>query len=619
MNARFLCFLSCLLLCLSVAFSATTSIVAQSKIKATLDLVSVKDDKVHVTLSAPASGAETLIFQMPRIIPGTYVVADYGRYVEKLTATDIDGKELVVEKKDVNTWIINNAERLQTVSYLVNDTYDSEEGNPFDGKSTTIFSPAGMNILADKNYMLNLFGFVGYFRGYTELPYELNITHPEDLYASTALIDEDANVGADRFTVTRYAEVVDNPIMYSVPDTVNFVVDGMEVLLSIYSPNNKQLTAEFFRKDIEQMVVAQKTFLGKINDTRKYAILVYIAASANDATGFGALEHNSSTTVVFGEFLKSENLVHVIAHEFFHTLTPLHIHSKEIHDFDFNDPSMSAHLWMYEGITEYFSHLFQVNQGLITEDIFFKTMASNEVVSKKYFKDNLSFTEMSKNILIPTYKAQYLNVYKKGALLAMCMDITLRKKSNGEKGILDLMGQLREIYGPYKAFDDAALIPKVTELAGKELGDFIQKHIVAGKPVKYTKYLQLVGVKKSVVRQPEEFVFLVNRQPHIKIDTSVKKVFVINTEQNNFFEALGVQVNDELLEINGAAFDASNYMSVIMLGMGLKEDSPMVLKVKRENEILELKGVVKLNYKITPGYEFKDSKKESLKNAWLKG
>ena len=619
MNARFLCFLSCLLLCLSVAFSATTSIVAQSKIKATLDLVSVKDDKVHVTLSAPSSGAETLIFQMPRIIPGTYVVADYGRYVEKLTATDIDGKELVVEKKDVNTWIINNAERLQTVSYLVNDTYDSEEGNPFDGKSTTIFSPAGMNILADKNYMLNLFGFVGYFRGYTELPYELNITHPEDLYASTALIDEDANVVADRFTVTRYAEVVDNPIMYSVPDTVNFVVDGMEVLLSIYSPNNKQLTAEFFRKDIEQMVVAQKTFLGKINDTRKYAILVYIAASANDATGFGALEHNSSTTVVFGEFLKSENLVHVIAHEFFHTLTPLHIHSKEIHDFDFNDPSMSAHLWMYEGITEYFSHLFQVNQGLITEDIFFKTMASNEVVSKKYFKDNLSFTEMSKNILKPSYKEQYLNVYKKGALLGMCMDIILRKKSNGEKGILDLMGQLREIYGPYKAFDDAALIPKVTELAGKELGDFIQKHIVAGKPVKYTKYLQLVGVKKSVVRQPEEFVFLVNRQPHIKIDTSVKKVFVLNTEQNNFFKALGVQVNDELLEINGAAFDASNYMSVIMLGMGLKEDSPMVLKVKRENEILELKGVVKLNYKITPGYEFKDTKKESLKNAWLKG
>jgi predicted metalloprotease with PDZ domain len=619
MNARFLCFLSCLLLCLSVAFSATTSIVAQSKIKATLDLVSVKDDKVHVTLSAPASGAETLVFQMPRIIPGTYVVADYGRYVEKLTATDIDGKELVVEKKDVNTWIINNAERLQTVSYLVNDTYDSEEGNPFDGKSTTIFSPAGMNILADKNYMLNLFGFVGYFRGYTELPYELNITHPEDLYASTALIDEDAKAGADRFTVTRYAEVVDNPIMYSVPDTVNFVVDGMEVLLSIYSPNNKQLTAEFFRKDIEQMVVAQKTFLGKINDTRKYAVLVYIAASANDATGFGALEHNSSTTVVFGEFLKSENLVHVIAHEFFHTLTPLHIHSKEIHDFDFNDPSMSAHLWMYEGITEYFSHLFQVNQGLITEDIFLKTMASNEVVSKKYFKDNLSFTEMSKNILKPSYKEQYLNVYKKGALLGMCMDIILRKKSNGEKGILDLMGQLREIYGPYKAFDDAALIPKVTELAGKELGDFIQKHIVAGKPVKYTKYLQLVGVKKSVVRQPEEFVFLVNRQPHIKIDTSVKKVFVINTEQNNFFKALGVQVNDELLEINGATFDASNYMSVIMLGMGLKEDSPMVLKVKRESEILVLKGVVKLNYKITPGYEFKDTKKESLKNAWLKG
>lgn len=82
MKVRFICFLSCLLLCSSAAFSATASIVAQSKIKANLDLVSVKDDKVHVTLSAPAIGAETLVFQMPRIIPGTYVVADYGRYVE---------------------------------------------------------------------------------------------------------------------------------------------------------------------------------------------------------------------------------------------------------------------------------------------------------------------------------------------------------------------------------------------------------------------------------------------------------------------------------------------------------------------------------------------------------
>jgi predicted metalloprotease with PDZ domain len=41
----------------------------------------------------------------------------------------------------------------------------------------------------------------------------------------------------------------------------------------------------------------------------------------------------------------------------------LSIHSKEIQDFDYNDPKMSEHLWMYEGVTEYFANLFQINQG----------------------------------------------------------------------------------------------------------------------------------------------------------------------------------------------------------------------------------------------------------------
>ena len=50
------------------------------------------------------------------------------------------------------------------------------------------------------------------------------------------------------------------------------------------------------------------------------------------------------------------------------------MHSNEIHYFDFNTPKMSKHLWMYEGVTEYFANLFQVNQGLITEDAFYRRM-----------------------------------------------------------------------------------------------------------------------------------------------------------------------------------------------------------------------------------------------------
>src|SRR5690606_35885351 len=94
-----------------------------------------------------------------------------------------------------------------------------------------------------------------------------------------------------------------------------------------------------------------------------------------DAQGFGALEHNTSTTVVFPEMMPNEQLVSamvdVVSHEFFHIVTPLSVHSEEIHNFNYNEPKMSQHLWMYEGVTEYFANLFQVQQGLIDEAEFY--------------------------------------------------------------------------------------------------------------------------------------------------------------------------------------------------------------------------------------------------------
>jgi len=150
------------------------------------------------------------------------------------------------------------------------------------------------------------------------------------------------------------------------------------------------------------------------------------------------------------ENMKTKDLIHVISHEFFHTLTPLNVHSKEIQDFDFNSPKLSAHLWMYEGFTEYFANHFQVHQGLMTEEQFYAKMAEKEKLSKQMYSDKQSFTEMSKNVLDPTMKAQYPNVYQKGALMAMCIDIMLRDASGGKSGILELMGRLSNKYGPYQ-------------------------------------------------------------------------------------------------------------------------------------------------------------------------
>jgi predicted metalloprotease with PDZ domain len=67
---------------------------------------------------------------------------------------------------------------------------------------------------------------------------------------------------------------------------------------------------------------------------------------------------------------------------------------------------------MYEGVTEYFANLFQINQGLITEEDF--TTAFQTKWSARAMNDTMSFTTMSANVLKQPYKDQYINVYQRG-------------------------------------------------------------------------------------------------------------------------------------------------------------------------------------------------------------
>ena len=350
---------------LFISYQATAQSKKNQKVEVTIDLNVVKEDKVQVTVLAPTITEKEIVYNLPKIIPGTYSVDDYGKFIDDLKAMDSKGNELEVTKLDEDSWQIKNANKLSKVTYWVNDTFDIE-GNGGFGKG--VFSPAGTNIMEGKNFLINNHGFVGYFTNKKDLNYTLTITHPETLFGATSLVDSDSSTTSDVFSVARYNDLVDNPIMYSAPNYITFNVEGMEILFSVYSPTGTH-TAKDLSADLEKCMRAQKKFLGPINSNKRYTVLLYLSdMNGKDAKGFGALEHNSSTSVVFPEMMPNaalgKQIIDVVSHEFFHIVTPLGVHSNEIHYFDFNDPKMSQHLWMYEGVTEYFANLFQVNQSL---------------------------------------------------------------------------------------------------------------------------------------------------------------------------------------------------------------------------------------------------------------
>ena len=613
----------------SLLFACKTQNVTQPQpeqpIVANINLVDVENDKVWVTVDPDKFTVESTTFNIPKTVPGTYSEDNYGKFAEGFKALDYKGNEMNVTKVDDNSYTIANAKDLDKVMYLVNDSFDWEnEGG--------VYSMAGTNILKDENFLLNLHGFVGYFDQMKEKKFRLEILRPSDLIAGTSLtIDQtvagkDANSKTDIYNLDRYFEVIDNPIMYSAPDTTSFMVQDMQVLVSVYSPNKKH-TAQSLKPEMEKMIRGQKRFLGDINSTDKYAILVYLSDSPGEgnAGNFGALEHHTSTVVVMPESMEAKaldkSMTDIVSHEFFHIITPLGIHSNEVHYFDYNDPKMSQHLWMYEGVTEYFANLFQVNQGLINNQEFYNRMVEKINTSRR-FDDTVPFTVMSKNILEDEYKDSYYNVYQKGALIGMALDIRLRELSGGKMGILDLMKKLNSRYGKDKPFEDENLIPVIVELTYPEIQEFFDTYVSGPTPIPYDEFFEKVGLKEDEIMNEVGF-FIKGQTPYITGNQQTMEIiFRDNIELNTFLKDLGVKGGDTLKSINGTEYNIQNVYDLIMASQAWSEGDDIAMTLTRDGEEMKLEGKITTPMDSEKTYveiQNADGDQIELRNAWLKG
>lgn len=298
----------------------------------------------------------------------------------------------------------------------------------------------------------------------------------------------------------------------------------------------------------------------------------------------------------------------------------LKLHYLQSH-FDFITPKMSKHLWMYEGVTEYFANLFQINQGLISEDEFYNKIMGKITMSKQ-MDDALSFTIMSKNVLKEPYKDQYYNVYQKGALIGMCVDILIREGSHGQRGILSLMKELSNKYGINKPFEDDKLIDEIVSMTYPSLKDFFYTHVIGDVPINYSEFFDKVGLE--IAESKVETNYIQNGSAII-VGGDGQKGTVFFTDlvsDNSFWTEQGVQPNDVIKEINGTVVTLQNANQVFQDVFMWKPGKDIEVKLDRNGEEIVIKTKTTQSYTKGKGLMPKPDATEAqikLREAWLKG
>ncbi|MNK00312.1 M61 glycyl aminopeptidase [compost metagenome] len=450
-----------------------------------------KDDKLTVRLKISGFSEDTLTYCFPKIIPGIYGAMNFGQYISSFEVVDAKGKKLKTEKTDVNSWKIYQAKRIAAVSYRVDDAWEA-----FDEKMEHGFYRSAASSFSDSSFVITPNSLFGYFRGHIDHPVEVTIRKGMNLYPATSL-KKTVKPTLDFFTAENYHQLVDNPILYAFPDTAMIHLPGISVEVACYSTSKKSISKDI-AEYIRPLLINQAKYLNNQLPVDRYTFLIYHSLAPNKTHLIGdGLEHSNSTLILLYMPLDiptiRQNIYGIASHEFFHTLMPLGLHSHEIEHYDYNEPKFSKHLWLYEGMTEYFTMHMPVKTGLHTEKEFLKAVEEKIAVMKRFNAD-LAITDLSLNPM--EMQEEYYNVYLKGALINLCLDIKLRELSGGKYGTKDLVLQLTERYGKGKSFEDDQLFSDIVQITGfKELEPFIKDYIEGTKPLPLKELLLKAGLK----------------------------------------------------------------------------------------------------------------------------
>ena len=573
------------------------SILVSAQQKFYLNLNDRSSNVFTVELKPDKLTSKNDIYQFAATAPGTYQTMDIGRYVKSFKAYDASGNEIKTDHISVNQWQLTTPEKINKIVYQVSDTWNTKVDSNY------IYQMCGSTI-EQNDVLINGQCVFGYFQGMQSYPIKVKINYPKDWLAGTALpLDKDGFYDADT-----YDKIVDSPILLGKLTKATTIVGDTKIDVYTYSKTD-MIKSEELVNLLKDILNAENDFMEGL-PVKHYTFLFHF-----ENMSAGAWEHSYSSEYVYQEApLGSiqDNVKAVVAHEFFHILTPLTIHSELVAKFNFVNPVMSQHLWLYEGVTEWAAHMLELRDHLITLDQYLKVL-QDKLNTNDYFKQNLSLTDLG--VHCTEMQDQYPNIYMKGAIVAGLLDIRLLQLSHGKRGLREVIHQLSKIYGPKRSFSEKNFFADFTKLTYPEIGDFLDKYIEHADKLPIKEYYASLGINYTDVAGYDSSKVSLGMQLGFKNNKIV--VNDVNADSPN----LGVfKPGDILNKYEGNDITLASFQKIYAKVRKMKMGDELKLTVLRDGKEIDLtakvgaqaiKHIFSVNKDATP-------QEVELRNAWLK-
>ena len=421
----------------------------------------------HVTLTIAQPAAQQRV-ALPVWIPGSYMVREFAKNLQNLRATQ-GRRSVLVQQLDKATWQVDATPGKPLVlSYAV---------YALDNSVRTAWLDASRGFFNGTSLCLQV-------AGQETLPHTLELVSTRATAAwhvATGLptVATDTR-GFGSYVADDYDALVDHPFELGHFWSGEFKACGVPhrfvVAGAAPSFDGARLLA-----DTQKICEAEIRFWhprGKPPHTN----YVFMLNAVDD--GYGGLEHRNSTALIctrrdlprVGDKRSSEGyttLLGLISHEYFHTWNVKRLKPAAFAQFDYSRENYTHQLWFFEGFTSYYDDLLLRRAGLLDDAAYLRLLnkAINQVgqtpgrlvqsVAESSFDAWVKYYRQDENT--PNATVSY---YTKGALVALCLDLTLRAE-----GTTDLDEVMRSLFKRCKGgpMSEADLLDVLQLLAGRSL------------------------------------------------------------------------------------------------------------------------------------------------------
>ncbi len=590
--------------CLFTAYTTQAQHLKQKQFNYTIDLNNRSDDTFKVRLAIKGKGlkAENNVFQFAATAPGTYQTMNIGRYVSNFKAFDKKGNEVATEALGMNQYRLSEPGKVRSVTYEISETWD----NPGDGSNGRVYKMCGTSI-EDDHVLINTHCVLGYVTGMQKQPFTIALDYPEAWAIGTPLEQKGNTLLANDFD-----HAVDSPILLGNLTKATTQLSGADVDIFTYSKTGL-ITSEQLLNAMTGMLAAAEDFLVQL-PVNRYTFLYHF-----EDESWGAWEHSYSSEYVYREAELTDEyasrIISTAAHEFFHVVTPLNIHSEIIESFNFETPTPSQHLWLYEGVTEWASDAMQLRANMIDLPEYLGRVTEKLEADESYDSD-YSLVQLSLTSFEKEGQQQYGNIYMRGSVVGTLLDIKLLELSGGKRGLREVMNELAKTYGPSRAFSEDEFFDYFTQITYPEVADFFNQYVKAANPLPVADYFKKLGISYTPARATG------NTVGSVGYSLSFNGEHLVVSDVEAKLKAMGLQDGDLYAGFNGEEITMANIRSIVSQLRQMEPGDAYQLTVERAGQrqdldltFIEIPEVEKHLFEVdaTP-----TTAQQALREAWLK-